>query len=72
MQLTLERLNGEYLSWAVEFGEGRNNNDIRFGQMIHNKYDLPGKVDVFYIESTEKAYQGLLSYVEEDQIQNTL
>jgi hypothetical protein len=72
MQLTLERLNGEYLSWAVEFGEGRNNSDIRFGQMIHNKYDLPGKVDVYYIESTEKAYHGLLSYIEEDEIQNIL
>jgi hypothetical protein len=72
MQLTLERLNGEYLSWAVEFGEGRNNNDIRFGQMIHNKYDLPGKVDVFYIEGTERAYTSLLAYVEEDKIQNTL
>lgn len=72
MQLTIERLNLEYLSWAVEFGLGRNNNDIRFGQYVHGKYDLPSKIDVFYIENTDKAYHELLNYVEEAQIINTL
>jgi len=72
MQLTIERLNLEYLSWSVEFGLGRNNNDIRFGQHIHNKYDLPSKIDVFYIENTDKAYHELLNYVEEAQISNIL
>lgn len=72
MQLTLERLNMEYLSWSVEFLDGRNNDDIRFGQHIHNKYDLPGKVDVFYVESTERAYHELLQYVQEAQIPNIL
>ena len=60
MKLTLERLNMEYLSWAVEFGEGRNNDDIRFGQHIHNKYDVPARIDVFYIEKTTKAYDTVL------------
>lgn len=72
MQLTLERLNMEYLGWSVEFLDGRNNNDIRFGQYIHNKYDLPGKIDVFYVESTERAYHELLQYVQEAQIPNIL
>jgi len=60
MKLTLERLNIEYLSWAVESGEGRDKQDIRFGQYLHNKYDIPSRLDVFYIEKTTKAYDTLL------------
>lgn len=60
MKLTLERLNLEYLSWTVESGEGRDKQDIRFGQYLHNKYDIPSRLDVFYIEKTTKAYDTLL------------
>lgn len=60
MKLTLERLNLEYLSWTVEFGEGRDKQDVRFGQYLHNKYDIPSRLDVFYIEKTTKAYDTLL------------
>ena len=65
MKLTLERLNMEYLSWAVEFGEGRNKDGIRFGQYIHNKYDVPARIDAFYIEKTTKAYDTILEDLSE-------
>lgn len=61
MQLNYSRLNGEYLTWSLDYGDGRNDEDIRFGQHIHNKYDMSHlKADVFYVESCEKAYSELL------------
>jgi len=39
MQLDWSRLNGEYLSWSLENGEGRNVDDLRFGQYLWSKYD---------------------------------
>lgn len=65
MKLTLERLNLEYLSWTVEFGEGRDSQGFRFGQYLHNKYDIPSRLDVFYIEKATKAYDTLLEGLSE-------
>ena len=34
MELNYSRLNGEYLSWSIENGDGRNKEDQRFGQYL--------------------------------------
>ena len=73
MDLTLERLNGEYLSWAIEFGNGKNKEDLRFGQYISNKYNLDEDCpDVFYFEGAEFVYNMLLNYIDINDIKNTL
>ena len=47
MQLDYTRLNGEYLNWALKYGEERNEDDLRFGQYLLSKYDMSDfKVDV--------------------------
>ena len=61
MQLDYTRLNGEYLNWALKYGEERNEDDLRFGQYLYSKYDMSHfKVDVFYTEDYEKTYSELL------------
>lgn len=59
MELTIKRLNLEFISWEVDNGHGRNADDLRFGQYIHNKYTIEG-VDTFYLENAEEAYYKLL------------
>ena len=73
--LTPERLNGEYLSWSLEFGEGKNKMNLRFAQYIDFKYIH--KVheyldDPFYYESTTKAYETLLESLRLQDIKNIL
>ena len=60
MELNLTRLNGEYLSWAIENGDGRNKEDLRFGQYLWSKYQMRDFTDVFYVESCETVYSTLL------------
>lgn len=65
MELTYSRLNGEYLSWSMENGDGRNSDDLRFGQYLDNKYGLAleisdRSVGIFYNESCEEVYSILL------------
>jgi hypothetical protein len=61
MELNYSRLNGEYLSWSIENGNGRNKEDQRFGQHLWSKYDnMKDFTDVFYKESCEDAYSILL------------
>lgn len=72
MKMTPERLNLEYIQWTTVNGIGRDDNDIRFGQYIHNKYDLPVKVDVFYTEKADRSYSVLLNWLSEESIQNVL
>lgn len=60
-ELSYELLNGEYLNWALQYGEERNEDDLRFGQYLHNKYDMSNfKADVFYTEDYEETYSELL------------
>ena len=40
IKLDLQSLNSEYTKWISENGMGRNSSDQRFGQYIHNNYDL--------------------------------
>jgi len=61
MELNYSRLNGEYLSWSIENGDGRNKEDQRFGQYLWSKYDnMKDFTDVFYKESCEEVYSILL------------
>ena len=62
-ELTWERLNNEYLNWALKYGEERNEDDLRFGQYLDSKYDM-GKQwsdSIFYLEDYEKVYSELLN-----------
>ena len=78
MKLTIERLNGEYLSWALEFGQGRNDQDLRFGQYIESKYDIPARqlsnsqLDAFYMETTDISYDIMYELLERLGTKNTL
>ena len=73
MKLTIERLNGEYLNWAIEHGNGRNGEDLRFGQYISNKYKLDENCpNVFYYEGVEFTYNSLLEYLHISGTKNTL
>ena len=60
MQLTIKRLNLEHVTWSLDNGNSRNTDDLRFGQFIHNKYNVEC-VDVFYVESAQEAYEQLLT-----------
>jgi len=60
MQLNYTRLNGEYLDWSLKNGDGRNSDDLRFGQYLYSKYDMSQFTDVFYPESCEYVYSTLL------------
>lgn len=60
MELTIKRLNLEHISWNLDNGNGRNTDDLRFGQFIHNKYNVEC-ADVFYVESAQEAYEQLLT-----------
>lgn len=50
-----------YVDWTKKYGDGRNHEDLRFGQWIHIYFEPP--VDVFYIESAKKAYTELSKHV---------
>ena len=74
-QLTPERLNLEFTSWTLQYGEGHNDLNLRFGQYIDFKY---GHViheyleDPFYYESTSKVYEILSESLRLQNIKNTL
>ena len=78
MELTIERLNGEYLDWTLRFGQGRNDQDLRFGQYISNKYDIKARqlsnsdLDAFYHEQTDKSYDIMYALLERLNVKNTL
>lgn len=62
MELNYSRLIGEYLDWSLTHGDGRNKQDLRFGQYLWSKYDnMKLFSDVFYTESCETVYSTLLN-----------
>lgn len=76
MELTIERLNGEYLNWALQWGQGRNDQDLRFGQFLDWKYDLElhlsdRSVGLFYNESVDEVYDEILRVLQLNNVQNT-
>lgn len=62
-ELTWERLNHEYLNWALKYGEERNEDDLRFGQYLDSKYviDKEWSDSIFYLEDYEIVYSELLN-----------
>ena len=62
MILDYSKLNGEYITWSIEYSDGRNEQDLRFGQYLWSKYDnMKDFTDVFHKESCEEAYSILLT-----------
>jgi hypothetical protein len=58
-ELTIQILDIEYQSWVSNYGKGRNEDDLRFGQYIHNNFlVLPegNQIDGYYTEMPETAY----------------
>lgn len=77
MRLTIERLNGEYLDWTIQWGQGRNNQDLRFSQYLDNKYDLElllseGTAHLFYKDGVDAVYEELLETLYRNNVKNTL
>lgn len=77
MQLTIERLNGEYLNWTLNYNQGRNDQDLRFGQFLDWKYGLElhlsdRSVGLFYNESADEVYNEILRVLQQTDVKNTL
>lgn len=77
MQLTIERLNNEYLNWTINYDQGRNDQDLRFGQYLDLKYNLElhlsdRSVGLFYNESTDEVYNEILRVLQQTNVKNTL
>ncbi len=77
MQLTIERLNGEYLDWTIRFGQGRNDQDLRFGQFLDWKYDLDLHLSdrssgLFYNERVDEVYDEIHRALLQNNVKNTL
>jgi len=65
MKFDIEHLNLEYLAWTVSWGQGRNDQDLRFGQYLDWKYDLKlhlsdRSVGLFYEEKVDAVYHSIL------------
>lgn len=64
--LTSENLSSEYIAWDFFHKDGRNEEDLRFGQYIHNAYRLVPDVG-FYTESSSEAYVEIYEKLQEYQ-----
>lgn len=64
--LDSESLTCEYLAWGLSHKDGRNKEDLRFGQYIHNNYHLVPDVG-FYTESSSEAYVEICEKLQEYQ-----
>lgn len=64
--LDSQSLISEYAIWGISYGDGRNKQDLRFGQYIHNTYHLVPDID-FYTESATDAFEGLYAKLKEYQ-----
>lgn len=72
MKFDIEHLNLEYINWTVQWGKGRNDQDLRFGQYLDWKYDLQmhlsdRSVGLFYDENVDAVYHTLLRTLEMNQ-----
>lgn len=77
MQLTIERLNGEYLNWTLNYDQGRNDQDLRFGQYLDWKYNLElhlsdRSAGLFYNENVDEVYNEILRVLQQTDLKNTL
>lgn len=65
MKFDIEHLNLEYINWKIQWKDGRNDQDLKFGQYLDAKYGLKlhlsdRSTDLFYEESCEAVYQEIL------------
>ena len=72
MIFDIEHLNLEYLDWTIQWGQGRNNQDLRFGQYLDSKYDLKmhlsdRSADLFYDENVDRVYHEILHALKQNQ-----
>lgn len=62
MELNINILNDEFLVWTGDFGNGRNKQDLRFGQFIHLKYNIETEEDDgFYDEVPRNSYTKIIN-----------
>lgn len=55
--MNIETLDKAYFEWREKYGDGRNPQDLRFGQAFIGTYSLSDLPEVFYTESAERAYR---------------
>ena len=58
--LTAEILTNEYNNWLIDNKNGRNIEDLRFGQYLHINYNMDNLTDVFYKENANDVFNILL------------
>lgn len=68
MALNLQILDESHQAWVGRYGQGRNEQDWRFGQWVHNMIGLPAELrmirpDGFYAETADDAYHELKKLV---------
>ncbi len=63
-------LANEYLAWCKLYN-GRNKDDLRFGQYIWNKYGVLGKSapDIFYAENVGDAYWKIVDVLVKQEVE---
>ena len=63
MELNINILNDEFLVWTGDFGNGRNKQDLRFGQFIHLKYNTEAEeeLDGYYDEVPRNSYTKIIN-----------
>ncbi len=58
--LHFNQLDQEFLNWTSEWGNGRNKQDLRFGQYLHLQYQiLNSSMNGFYDEEPLRAYNNI-------------
>lgn len=76
MKFDIKHLNLEYISWTINWGQARNDQDLRFGQYLDHKYDLKlhlsdRSIGLFYNESPDEVYNEILRVLEQHEQERT-
>ena len=50
-KLTYTIFEQEFFRWHIKYGNGRNEDDLRFGQYLHINYNMNSLTDVFHKEN---------------------
>ena len=73
MELNIEILNEEFIKWMHKHGVQRNEEGLRFGQFVLNKYSIKARHDIkdpmgsedgFYDEVPSEAYNKIFKLIE--------
>lgn len=60
VKITYNILSSEYQIWISKYKNGRNEQDLRFGQYLHINYDMSNVIDVFHKESATQVFNILV------------